>query len=411
MICGATQEKNPCPAVPTSPASTAGNSLSSASRSSIQSTLHLLNDFAEDVLILNGGSWTLPLDSSEDIARLCRCIRLAHEPFMAKTVSSDAILTWRLFQAADHYYNGYVTFSDIDKLLVSFHPSLGQIERASSDSDSGHMPMVYWDVLSWWQRRAFGDTERRTIEHHVLRRVVVASDGLWAGLNLGALLRIWKTVCRSVGYLFRFHAQRYLHSTFLALRSLPAELEAVLILISEAINRISKKAGNAWVRFIDLDADDDGKLSELELATLLDDQRLKCSPIATIPISRSTSGSSSMLIDPDIDDKSVFTFIQVLDAMLEIREVSLSLSSKTIRLLPGQQPELSTFSDKWNDFWRTLKPQKQNGKHLRPLARCFGDPEKTARTMSVYVKTYLDIEQWRGQKCTEEGTLSSSSVI
>ena len=411
MICGATQQKNSCPEVPASPASTAGNSISSASGSSIRSTLHLLNDFAEDVLILNGGSWTLPLDSSEDIARLCRCIRLAHEPFLSSGADCDAVLAWRLFQAADHYYNGYVTFSDIDKLLVSFHPSLAQIERLSSESDDGHLPMVYWDVLSWWQRRAFSETERHTIEHHVMRRIVVASDGLWAGLNLGALLRIWKTICRSVGYLYRFHAQRYLHSTFLALRSLPAELEAVLILTSEAIDRISKKAGNAWIRFMELDTDDDGKLSETELSMLLDDQHLKCSPIATIPISRSTSGSSSMLIDPDMDDKSVFTFIQVMDAMLEIREMSPSFASKTIRLLPGQQPELISFSDKWNDFWRTLKPQKRKTKYMYPLARCFGDAERTARTLSVYVKTYLDVEQWRGQKCTEEGTLSSSSVI
>ena len=408
MLCGVAQEKALSVEAPVSPASTAGNSSSHISDSSIISTLHLLADVANDVLLLTASTWHSSVESSEDIARLCRSVSVAQEVFMNIKVSKEAIVAWRIFQGCDHNYNGYVTRSEIRKLLVSFHPGLGL--RDQTDEPANNLPMVFWDVLSWWRQVDLSDSERRTIEHYVLKRLIVPSDGLWAGLGVNALLRVWKTVCRSSGCLFRYEADRYLRSTFLALRSVPSELELVLLLIRESVDKLGNRAGAAWRAFIDFDDDDDGKLSDEQLRTLLKTQRLKCVPVSALPISRSTSGSSSLFVDDEDCGENLFSFIQVLDGMVETGEINVNFSRlKSVRLLPGQHQVTNSFSDRMSEFWRTLQRKKKQP--IIPISRLSQDPLLMARALPVYVKTYLDVEQWRGHRCTDLGSITAATEL
>lgn len=417
MLCGVNQEKVASVGPPRSPASTAGNSTPPISTSSSHFVSSVIEEVAEDVLIIGASSWTMPLVSAEDIARLCRCISKAHEAFAGRDVHPEPMIAWRLFQAADSNYNGYVTSTDLQHVLISLNPRLSMRNLQAPPAplpSAEHLTLLYWDALMWWTKLDISDADRRILESGAVRKLVVASDGLWAGLNLSALLRVWKTVCRSAGYLFRYEAMRYVESAFLTVRrqemtdsTLFAELEVVMYLISESVGRVGKTAARMWSRFAELDSDGDGKLSQLELQSLLTRENLRCTPTADLPISRSTSGTSSLFDSSDDGEEKFaqYSMIQILDAMLESCEIV--ISSKTDCAIPGRRVAPS-FSSKWSSFWRRVfRPSRP-----RPSSRRTGEgnPDDVRAALTVYLKLYFDLEQWRGQKLTELSALASAPM-
>ena len=415
MLCGVNHEKVACADPPRSPASTAGNSTPPLSASSSHFISGVLEEVVEDVLIIGTSSWTLSLITAEDIARLCRCICKSHEAFCSEWIHPEVIIAWRLFQAADANYNGYVTSMELHKVLVSMNPRLSlrdQRDLCVPSSSLEHLTMLYWDVLMWWTKLPISDPERRIVESSVVRKLIVASDGLWAGLNLSALLRVWKTMCRSVGYLFRYEAMKYVESAFQAVKNqdmadptFVAELEVILYLIQESVGRLGKTASRVWSKFQEIDSDQDGKLSEIELHSLLSTENLRCVPTSTLPISRSTSGTSSVLGSPEDgqEKQAEYSFFQILDAMLESCEIV--VSSKTDCTVPGRRSPPS-FSSKWSSFWRRIFRSSKP----RLLTDKKNNPNTIRSALTVYLKLYLDLEQWRGQKVSELGALASSPL-
>ncbi len=425
-----TNQKIACLEAPQSPASTAGNSTPPLSASSSLFQSALLDEVVEDVLIIGSSSWTLSLESSEDIARLSRCIWKAHEPFNSLGVSTEAIIAWKLFQAADVNYNGYVTSSDLRKVLVSLNPRLANMDQrllAPFNDGDLNLTMLFWDALVWWNKMPISDPERRIVEHAIVSKLVVPSDGLWTGLSLSALLRVWKTVCRSAGYLFRYEAMKYLESAFSAVKSQEilensylAQVEVILYLIEESANALGRNAGKMWSEFCEQDSDFDGAISQEELDALLGKLNLRCVPAPTLPISRSTSGSSSLLGSQDLeqdgsDEKgSQYTLLQMLDAMLESSEIV--VSSKTELCLAGKRGRSASsqsFTSKWNNFWRTIfkSSQRSGSRRTAVLLRLERKgPTRVKSALGSYVKMYLDMEQWRGQKLCELSALSSAPL-
>ena len=403
MLCGIGNEKIASVAPPRSPASTAGYSTPLSAQSFASYAEDILHEIAEDVLIIGSTSWTLSLTTSEDIARLCRCVTKAHEPFASPSIHAESLISWRLFQAADRNYNGYVTPVDLYKVLVSMNPRIRVVEDVAGDN----LTMLYWDTLVWWTNLDLSDADRRIVERNVMEKLVVPSDGLWAGLSLSALLRVWKTVCRSTGYLFRYETKRYLESTFASLKSQSrtSDLDLVLYLIQETISRLGKHAGKMWEAFLELDTDDDGRLSEAELHTLLRKLNLKCVPIPTLPISRSTSDSSNMDDTPNEENErgcgTQFSLIQMLDAMLESCEIVITLKSDH-SAVPGQRTETylqlrKSWTSKWKGLWKKMtKPQRKRPSMARHSST-FNDS-----ILRVYIRTLLNLEQWRGQKLAGE---------
>ena len=347
----------------------------------------------DDVLLLDAAPWNHPLITPEDIALLSRSVLAAHEVFNFDAVSAQSLTAWRMFQAADKCYNGFVTTGELQRLIATVSPRLAHPDRGVIDStDGGNTALVLWDILCWWREADLASHERKAVEHHVLNRLIVPSDGLWAGVSTNAILRIRKSVCRSSGHLFRYQAEHYLQSAFRTIDSQggTGKLEIVLYLIRQVMDRLGRSALKIWKKFIDLDDDDDGLLDEDQLSLLLSSVDLKAVPTSDGPASRTTS-CSSLDSEPAFALKPKFSLVQILEAIANDVKIE-------PLLLPGQQAA-PTVTSKFQDFLKRLIPPPT--KLSPPLRRLQKTPEITSSVLRTYIRAYLDVEQWRGQKWSE----------
>ena len=403
MLCGSSSEKVGCFSRPKSPASTAGNSTPrEVTRTDFDCSL-IWGELKEDVLLLNSSSWKKPLVTPEDIAKLSRAVCLAHDCVLSNGVSMAAAVSWRLFQAADNTYQGYVSLRDLQRILRRIIPRLAEPERSLFSPETGlDTPVVLWDVIAWWRELALTDKERQLLESTLLKHTVVPSDGLWAGLSIGASLRVWKTVCRSAGHLFRFHAQNYLQSTFKAIQTqglprgdlLTAEIEVLTFLIGEASGRVFSRFGKGlWTDFCKLDEAGEGLIEFYKAEELLKRLKVKlASPLRYVAqfISRNQSLDYISNNFASSEDESRVSLLQLVHA---IAEESLPGTSANISVLPGAQNPAKNGSkliDFFSIFFFTQKP--------KPIKLIRADSNKF---LKVLVKQYLDLEQWRGQKAAE----------
>jgi hypothetical protein len=403
MLCGSMPEKSGCLNSPKSPASTAGNS-NCESEESFNLSLSLgRGDLRDEVLVLDKVSWNEQLATPEDVARLSRSILAVNELFLSPAAALAAKIVWRMFQAADKGYNGYITASGLNRVLLTVLPRISHMKGPFVDlSDGGTRTMLYWDVLSWWRELDLSDTERQIVHHNVIKRMVVPSDGLWAGVGLGATVRVWGIICRSCGFLYRFHAENYILMAFRQIQSqgltkeemMFAQLEVALILIRDSLFRIGdRKAFKVWRSFLQLDLNDDCSINYQSLCETLTKEKLAIPPEwSTAPMSRSSSSSVDDCIS-EPDDKSQFSLVQVLDSI--VRRGCIQVG-RHISVLPGQ-PIPSNFVSEVSSFFTklvTAAPQS-----LPPLIRAKSNRDDSA--VRKYVKQYLDVEQWRGQIAAE----------
>ena len=413
MLCGSSSNKERPVMTPKSPASTAGNS-TPCSESSFDIIGSILRgDLKDDVLVLDKVTWKLPLTTPEDAARLCRSICAVNESFRSPLVSKTTLVAWRLFQASDNMYNGYVTANDLNKIILSALPRMPHVNGPYVDvSDGGNQTFLFWDVLVWWRDLPISDTERQIVHHNVLKRIIVPSDGLWAGVGVSATLRVWSSMCRSSGFLFRSMAESYMQSAFRSVKAqglpkidtLKAQLEVVLLLINQAVDRVNKaRASCMWRAFMDQDGDDDGIIdSESAISVLNRCKNLPIAeswPIGPPPVSRSSSSSTSL--DYQLGkSQDCYSFVQLLDWLMRSSYSSVR-PGQQVSLLPGEIGK-SNFTSAWTDFWSKLvRPKSPFAPLGRVTKRQPLDSEVIYPVLTNYVKQYLDIEQWRGQFAAE----------
>ena len=411
MFCASVNDKGGCLTIPKSPASTAGNSTPHREPSFDFSSSLLRGDLKDEVLVLNNVTWLYPLVSPQDIARLSRSICLANEAFTCSDMNASALTAWRIFQAADRGYNGYIASADLHRVMV------GAVRRASfSDrplvpmNEDANTPLLYWDVLSWWRGADVTESERLRIEHHFARRVVVPSDGLWAGVGTSATLRVWNNICRSTGHLFRFQAENYIQATFRTVESqgmlkadiLAAELEVVLYLIREALHRVSKPAAvTLWTGFMRQDTDDTGRLDFDKVDRLLRSMHMSLESVSSNPPPTSRSSSNSSYEEPeDLDGPGKprqYTLVYLLDGLVRAGDIRVG---RHMAIPPGRRNPTS-FTTSFTEFWSKLIPGAAS-KPLPPIDRVKARAERRlSQVVRTYVEQYLALEQWRGQMSAE----------
>ena len=267
-----------CLATPRSPVSTAGNSTPRREESFDFSSSLVRGELKDEVLISSNISWDSPLTSPKEIASLSRAIADSNSILRLAPSPIGCRISWRLFQAADRTYNGFVTPADLHRVLLSVYPSSLRMHADSIPLDPADAtPLLLWDVLVLWRDMDVAAGSRQIIEHNILNNLVVPSDGLWAGVGLSATIRVWKNICRSAGYQFRFCAENYLHAAFRSVQSqglaktetLLSELEVVFFLINECLTRINASAAQLWRNFATLDISDLGHLDQLRFDHLV----------------------------------------------------------------------------------------------------------------------------------------------
>lgn len=398
MLCGSTNEKAGCFSGPKSPASTAGNSTPRSIKSIDFASSLIWGELKEEVLLLSATPWIYPLVTPEEIAKLSRSICLAHECFLGLGESGSTLAAWRLFQAADNTYQGYVTMRDLEQVVRGILPRLDPDLSGFSQRDSA-VPLVFWDVIGWWRELDLTDREREVIEVSLIKRTVVPSDGLWTGVSIGSSVRVWKNVCRSAGHLFRFQAQSFLESTFRAIQAqgltrfdlLKAEKEVLHYLISESMVRIYPKGVCLWEEFVKLDEKGEGYMGAEGARSILRKMKINnydqmLSHILPIT-NRSESLDTSALLMVDSTKYSLLQLVEALSTKLDF--------SKNIKIFPGNQnpPKIGSLISSFFTFPVFLRPR------TKPIIE--SSTNFAARHVKILVKQYLDLEQWRGQKSAE----------
>ena len=358
MLCGQMSFEKGCLTSPKSPASTAGNSTFGREPTSDYIRTLFQNGLQDEVLISNTIAWDLPLSNPEETALLSRAIGESSSFFTSVHSPLSCLIAWRLFQAADRGYNGFVTRSDLQRVLLAVFPSC--VDMISSSDETSSTLWLYWDVLVWWDELDLDPQLSAMLERNVLKKLVVPSDGLWAGVGLSASLRIWKTVCYSVGCQFRYCAQNYLQAVFREPR-----LDVIVLLMTESLSKISPQALSLWKRFIALDTDSIGYLNASQVAQILRKPSYDLPP-TYLPRS----------LDVTNDHSTQYSFVHVLD--------NASVNPRNLPLFPTQRcPAETSFTLVMK---RLFKPDK-------PISLLNSDQN----ALQTYAKQYLDIEQWRGQ--------------
>ena len=395
MLCGSSSnEKAGCfSAGPKSPASTAGQSTPRSS-SGIQFASPLIwSELKEEVLLLSATAWKYPLVTPEEIARLSRSISSAQKYFLSPGISVSAVVSWRIFQAADNTYQGYVSERDLQRVVRGVLPQSGLESDIDSFSDA---PLVFWDVIAWWRELELTEKERQVLENFLIKRVIVPSDGLWAGLSVCASVRVWKSVCRSVGHLFRFQAQSFVESTFKAIQSeqgllradlLSAEKEVLMYLIGESMGRIYSRGRKLWIEFSKQDHDGDG-LIKLEAAThILKKLNVNNRELWHIPplISRSAASQDESYITTSCR----VSLVQLVDALSETLKFSSRISSDQ---LVSRRFHITDFLSNFYNFFVSSILSYRKSKSASPTS---------STSVKVLLRQYLDLEQWRGQKAAQ----------
>jgi len=391
MLCGSSSsEKAGCFSGPKSPASTAGQSTPHSSfRIEFASSL-IWSELKEEVLLLSATPWKYPLVTPEEIARLSRSISSAQEYFLSTGISVPAVVAWRIFQAADNTYQGYVSERDLQGVVRGILPQTGLHSELDSLSDA---PLVFWDVIAWWRELELTEMERQVLENCLIKRVIVPSDGLWAGLSVCSSVRVWKSVCRSVGHLFRFQAQSLVESTFQAIQAqglmradlLSAEKEVLEYLIGESMSRIYSKGRKLWIEFNKQDHDGDG-LIKLEAAThILKKLNVDNRDLWHIPplISRSAASQDESYITTSCR----LSLVQLVEALSETLKLSSRISSHQ---LMSQQRRLHIPDFLSNVYYFFVSSRKSQSAMLT-----------SPTSVKVFLRQYLDLEQWRGQKAAQ----------
>lgn len=387
MLCTGIVPEKGCLTSPKSPASTAGNSTPRPERTMAFPESLFLGELNDEVLICSNIAWDLPVESPQEIAFLSRAVCEASNVFTSHCIATGSLVPWRLFQAADRGYHGYVSRSELNRVMLSVSPRtiMGEIDMGLDD-DPGE-EWLFWDVLVWWRAMDFAPPVRGIIEHNVLNRLVVPSDGLWAGVGLGASIRVWKLLCRSTGYHFRFCAENYVYSMFVRHRdeqidtSYVSQLELLVYLIQQCLTRIDPKLIGVWYSFTQADVHDRGALNELDLKSF--------STLGPKPSQNDQFNPRS--VSTDCCESGTLTFIQFINALFAGR-----LARKVRPILPNHVTRENTFVQ----FWKRIFKTKQTPP---PLVRAQSADSHTIRT---YAKQYLDLEQWRGQFVCQQLELS-----
>jgi len=196
MVCGSMiLDKSGClSAPPKSPASTAGYSNPATALTPSVTPSIILDSMRNEATVLSKVTWKYPLTTPRDVARLSRAI--CHNNFLLvdRTRGTAALVAWRLFQACDKGYNGFVIAEDVNRAIASLTSTeISEVIAFRHDSSN---PVMLWDLMIWWRSLKRLGSSRQVIEKSILDDLVVPSDGLWAGIGLNATVRVWKNICR-----------------------------------------------------------------------------------------------------------------------------------------------------------------------------------------------------------------------
>ncbi len=333
-----------------------------------------------------------------------------------------AVVAWRIFQAADRGYNGYITPEELKKVTSSIIPSMSRYDDYSEPTVD--KTVLFWDVLLWWREVRMPRQLKTLVEENVLERLVVPSDGLWAGVSLNSSLRIWKNMCRSIGYLYRYSGENYLSSACRSIHShglsredaLYARIEIVCLFIQECLYRVHADLAKVWKCFAQLDQDARGYLDQDHLEYLCDRLKLPCgdddffSPL--IHQDRIMSRSESSIDEyscspPELQSGQRFMLVEILDFMVNTSKPAAAATAGSsgreifsvhLDVLPGRRNPSGGFWEKVKKKFK-LGPSTDVGKIVidrlkSGIAVSNVEPATVFRTL---VKQYLDLEQWRGQ--------------
>jgi hypothetical protein len=416
MICGSFMaDKAGCLSTPKSPASTAGHTSIDEESSFNLSRSISKGELKNDVLVLRTIAWGHTLDSPEEVARLSRATGRVHALFTASHVPRSALVAWRIFQASDRHYNGYTSLEDMKKVTTSVIPSVSRMdfpldETETPDSSIDTDTILFWDVLLWWRELRMPRQLKSLVEDNVIHRLVVPSDGLWAGVSINASLRIWQNMVRSAGYLYRFCGENYIASACRSMGqthqglsrddSLIARIELVSLFIHECLSRVHFDLPKVWKVFAQIDQDSRGFLNDDQLEELSDKLRLSGSGdemhyFSLLSCEDPVLSRSESTDDFDTGSGQRFLLVEILSYLIKQHPVPLS---GNISVLPGHRNPSSGIWDKMkrklrlgsaSDVGKILIDRLRSG-----VAVSTADPNAVFRTL---VRQYLDLEQWRGQ--------------
>ena len=350
-------------APPKSPASTAGYSTPATSFTPSVTPSIILDSVRNEATVLNKVTWKYPLTTPRDVARLSRAICHNNTRLIDRFRGTAPLVAWRLFQACDKGYNGFVIADDVNRVIASLTST--EISEAISFHHDSSNPVMLWDLMVWWRSLKRLGSSRQVIEKVILNDLVVPSDGLWAGIGLNATVRVWKNVCRCVGYLFRYHAENALSRPFQSVRDVHGRADVVLYLIREALSRISERAVSIW----------DHMFGAIDLS------------MCPLVFSAEYINSKYAL---EADDSS--HFVDYLE-LLSSKEIGLGKISTTISTLPGTRDPPKGFKEVVRSIFRPANWRNRRGKFMNEAI----SPIQKQEILRFLIRQYLDIEQWRGQ--------------
>jgi hypothetical protein len=288
--------------------------------------------------------------------------------------------------------------NDLNRIISGAFPDTHRPISFESTDD----PLMFWDILVWWRELSLRPVEKEKLLRYIITDLVVPSDGLWAGIGLNSLVRVWKNICRSVGYLFRFNAENYLGLTFRSIEDYhvsshetrEAQIDVVLFLIKEALLRINGRAYKAWQDFMYLDKTDlIGSVSTNILKASLFDSYGITEIVDSEVGSKIYSRSMSMDDDGESSSESRTLFVEILDMMADTH----FKTTQNIGVFPGNRNPKKTLFDYMRNMFepadRTKLTRPSELKFLRsPVVK-----SQSCQLIKILIKHYLDIEQWRGQ--------------
>ena len=366
MVCGSMiLDKSGClSAPPKSPASTAGYSTPAVGLTPSVTPSIISDGTRDEALVLNKVTWKYPLTTSQEVARISRAICHNNALLVDRSRGQLPVFAWRMFQACDRGYNGFIIAEDVNSVLSSAG-SPGAQNSLVFQHDSAD-PVMLWDLMIWWRSLKHSPGPRQVIERYLLNDIVVPSDGLWAGVGLNATIRVWKNTCRCVGYLFRYHAETSLSRPFHSIREVHGRVDIVQYLIHEALLRISERALSLW----------EDLLASLDL-----------------------SASTPTFLGTSLPHKYGFAgidsihFVDFLELLLQ-RENGLGKLSVNISSFPGSRDPPKGFKDYFKALFRPLRRRSVRRSALLSEASSLSAKQEILRFL---IRQYLDIEQWRGQ--------------
>lgn len=365
MVCGSMLlDKSGClSAAPKSPASTAGYSTPAIGMTPSVTPSIISDGIRNEALVLNKVTWKYPLTTSREVARISRAICRNNALLVDRSRGQLPVFVWRMFQACDKGYNGFIMAEDVNLILSSAIPpdSPKPLVFYHDSSD----PVLLWDLIVWWRSLKQSPVSRQNIERYLVNDLVVPSDGLWAGVGLNATIRVWKNTCRCVGYLFRYHAESSLSRPFHSVREVHGRVDIVQYLIHEALLRISERALSLW----------EDVISTIDPTT-----------------------NSPMFVGSCLPHKYEFEgidsghFVDYLE-LLSQRENGLGKLSVNISSFPGSRDPPKGLKDYFKSLFRPLRRRARRSSLLSDVA----SPSAKQEILRFLIRQYLDIEQWRGQ--------------